>query len=61
MEYHNSDDKAIATKVFELGLKAYHDKSDYVLHYLNFLIQINDEPSTSHFLITLSIRCTRTV
>jgi Suppressor of forked protein (Suf) len=47
MEFHCSDDKAIASKVFELGLKAYHDKSDYVLHYLNFLIQINDEPSVS--------------
>jgi cleavage stimulation factor subunit 3 len=46
MEYHNSDDKAIATKVFELGVKAYQDKSEYVIHYLNFLIQINDEPST---------------
>ena len=49
MEFHCSDDKAIATKVFDLGLKTYHDKPDYVLHYLNFLIQINDEPSTFQF------------
>jgi cleavage stimulation factor subunit 3 len=46
MEFHCSDDKSIAVKVFELGLKAYHDKSDYVLHYLNFLLQINDVAST---------------
>jgi len=58
MEYHNSDDKAIATKVFELGLKAYHDKSEYVLHYLNFLIQINDEPSTPCSLLMLISRRT---
>jgi len=47
MEFHCNDDKAIASKVFELGLKSYHDKVDYVLRYLNFLIQINDEPSMS--------------
>jgi cleavage stimulation factor subunit 3 len=47
MEFHSNDDKVIATKVFELGLKTYHDKPQYVLHYLNFLIQINDEPSIS--------------
>jgi hypothetical protein len=45
MEFHSNDDKVIATKVFELGLKSYPDKSDFVIHYLNFLIQINDEPS----------------
>jgi cleavage stimulation factor subunit 3 len=45
MEFHCSDDKVVATKVFELGLKSYPDKSEYVLLYLNFLIQINDEPS----------------
>ena len=45
MEYYCNDDKTIATKVFELGLKTYHDKSDYVLLYLNFLIQINDVAS----------------
>jgi cleavage stimulation factor subunit 3 len=58
MEYHNSDDKAIATKVFELGVKAYQDKSEYVIHYLNFLIQINDEPSTISSLFRLISRCT---
>jgi cleavage stimulation factor subunit 3 len=45
MEYHCNDDKVIATKVFELGLKSYAEKSEFVVHYLNFLIQINDEPS----------------
>ena len=48
MEYYNNGDKAIATKVFELGLRTYHDKSDYVLHYLDFLLQINDEASSVH-------------
>jgi cleavage stimulation factor subunit 3 len=47
MEYHCNDDKGIATKVFELGLKSYQDKPDYVLLYLNFLIQINDVASIS--------------
>src|SRR5437763_10614426 len=46
-EYDSNDDKEIATIVLELGLKTYHEKSEYVLDYLNFLIQINDEPSTS--------------
>ena len=54
MEYHSSDDKTIATKVFELGLKGYHDKSDYVLHYLDFLIQINDQPSILLFKLLLT-------
>jgi len=55
MEYHSSDDKAIATKVFELGLKAYADKPEYVLQYLNFLIQINDQPSTARLLAFLMV------
>jgi cleavage stimulation factor subunit 3 len=55
MEYHASDDKTIATKVFELGLKSYADKPDYVLHYLNFLIQINDQPSTPNHISFLTI------
>jgi len=55
MEYHSSDDKTIATKVFELGLKSYPDKPDYVLHYLNFLIQINDQPSTPPLLAILMV------
>jgi len=58
MEFHSNDDKVIATKVFELGLKTHHEKSDYVLHYLNFLIQINDEPSTFRDMKLLIIRCT---
>lgn len=58
MEYHSSDDKTIATKVFELGLKSYADKPDYVLHYLNFLIQINDQPSTPDHIFVPNDRCT---
>ena len=45
MEYHCYDDKVIATKVFDLGLRTYQEKPDYVLQYLNFLIQINDVAS----------------
>src|SRR5579859_3508194 len=55
MEFHCNDDKVIATKVFELGLKSFPDKPDYVLHYLNFLIQINDEPSTPQSFYTLTL------
>jgi cleavage stimulation factor subunit 3 len=60
MEFHSNDDKVIATKVFELGLKSYPDKSDFVLHYLNFLIQINDEPSIIPSEIS-NYRCTSVI
>ncbi|TIA89122.1 hypothetical protein E3P99_02198 [Wallemia hederae] len=43
MEYHSSKDASVATKIFELGLKRFAGEIDYVLKYLDFLININDE------------------
>ncbi|TIB95397.1 Suf-domain-containing protein [Wallemia mellicola] len=43
MEYHSSKDSSVATKIFELGLKRFTTEIDYVIKYLDFLININDE------------------
>jgi len=43
MEYHCSDDKTVASRIFERGLDSFGAKIDYVLRYLSFLISINDE------------------
>ena len=45
MEYHCSEDRAVASRVFERGLDYFGDEIDYVLRYLSFLISINDENS----------------
>ena len=45
MEYHCSDDRAVASRIFERGLDFFGDEIDYVLRYLSFLISINDENS----------------
>lgn len=45
MEYHSSKDASVATKIFELGLKRFASEIDYVMKYLDFLININDEGS----------------
>ena len=45
MEYHCSDDRAVASRIFERGLNFFGDEIDYVLRYLGFLISINDESS----------------
>ena len=45
MEYHCSDDRAIASRIFERGLDFFGDEIDYVIRYLSFLISINDENS----------------
>ena len=47
MEYHCSDDRAVASRIFEKGLDYFGDEIDYVLRYLSFLISINDENSKS--------------
>jgi cleavage stimulation factor subunit 3 len=47
MEYHCSDDKAVASRIFERGLDFFGEEIDYVLRYLSFLISINDENSKS--------------
>ena len=46
-EYHCSKEPSVATRIFELGLKVYGDKIDFVDRYLSFLITINDDQSQS--------------
>lgn len=45
MEYHNSKDSTVAGKIFGLGLKLFADDAAYVSHYLDFLMQMNDDNS----------------
>jgi cleavage stimulation factor subunit 3 len=45
MEYHCNTDANIATKIFELGLKAFPDDVSFAVKFLEFLIQINDDSS----------------
>ncbi|KAK7450527.1 mRNA 3'-end-processing protein rna14 [Stygiomarasmius scandens] len=42
MEYH-SGDEAVATRIFELGMKTHPNEEDFVLRHLSFLISRNDE------------------
>ncbi|KAM6489260.1 Suppressor of forked protein (Suf) domain containing protein [Amanita muscaria] len=42
MEYHCSDDKNVASRIFEKGLDQFVDEIEFVLRYLGFLISIND-------------------
>lgn len=51
MEYHWNKEPAVATKVFDLGLKTFSEDVNYVLHYLHFLITLNDDSSWSPWLI----------
>ena len=46
MEYHRSDGKVVASRIFERGLDVFGDEIEYVVRYLGFLISINDENST---------------
>jgi cleavage stimulation factor subunit 3 len=56
MEYHCSDDRSVASRIFEKGLDYFGDEIDYVLCYLSVLISINDKNSKplviSHFTYT---------
>lgn len=45
MEYHCSKDPSVATRIFELGLKVFGEKIEFVDRYLSFLITINDDQS----------------
>ena len=45
MEYHCSDDKSVASHIFEKGLDTFGDEIEFVLRYLGFLISITDENS----------------
>jgi len=47
MEYHCSNEKNVASRIFEKGLEIFSNEVDFVLRYLGFLISINDENSTS--------------
>lgn len=47
IEYHCSKDPAVATRIFELGLKVFGDRLEFVDRYLAFLIMINDDQSAS--------------
>jgi cleavage stimulation factor subunit 3 len=46
MEYNISKDKAIAFKIFELGLKKFADEPTYVLAYLDHLTHLNEDNNT---------------
>ncbi|CAI7991638.1 Cleavage stimulation factor subunit 3 [Geodia barretti] len=46
MEYNISKDKAIAYKIFELGLKKFADDPTYVLAYLDHLSHLNEDNNT---------------
>ncbi|KAF8650367.1 hypothetical protein AX16_005263 [Volvariella volvacea WC 439] len=43
MEYHCSDDKSVASRIFEKGLDSFGDEIEFVLRYLGFLISVNDQ------------------
>lgn len=49
MEYHCSNDKNVASRIFEKGLDTFGDEKEYVLRYLGFLISVNDQNSKSFF------------
>lgn len=49
MEYHNSKDSTVAGKIFGLGLKLFADDAAYVSHYLDYLMQMNDDNSKYYF------------
>jgi len=45
MEYHCSDEKNVASRIFEKGLELFAHEVEFVLRYLGFLISINDDNS----------------
>jgi cleavage stimulation factor subunit 3 len=55
MEYHCSDDKNVASRIFEKGLDQFVDEIEFVLRYLGFLISINDANSAYMFASTPAI------
>uniref|UniRef100_A0A8C4R4R7 Cleavage stimulation factor, 3' pre-RNA, subunit 3 n=1 Tax=Eptatretus burgeri TaxID=7764 RepID=A0A8C4R4R7_EPTBU len=46
MEYYCSKDKAVAFKIFELGLKKYSDTPEYILAYIDYLSHLNEDNNT---------------
>ena len=47
IEYHWNKEAKVATNVFELGLKIFSEEPGYVVRYLDFLINTNDDTSQS--------------
>ena len=45
-EFHCTDDKEVARRIFEKGLDSFSDEIEYAIRYLGFLISINDGNST---------------
>lgn len=45
MEYHTTQDKEVATRIFEAGMASHSKQKEFVLRYLTFLISVNDENS----------------
>ncbi|KAI9638306.1 putative cleavage stimulation factor, 77kDa subunit [Dioszegia hungarica] len=43
MEYHVNKDSGVAIRIFELGFKLFSDDVDYVIKYLQFLLNVNDD------------------
>ncbi|KAF5390357.1 hypothetical protein D9757_002906 [Collybiopsis confluens] len=43
MEYHTTQDKEVATRIFEAGMGQHAKEKEFVLRYLTFLISVNDE------------------
>lgn len=46
MEYYCTKDPNIAFKIFDLGLKRFKHQSDYLLSYVEFLAQLNEDNNT---------------
>jgi len=46
MEYYCTKDKNIAFKIFDLGLKRFKHQADYLLAYVEFLTQLNEDNNT---------------
>ncbi|KAI0232191.1 Cleavage stimulation factor subunit 3 [Lamellibrachia satsuma] len=46
MEYYCSKDKAVAFKIFELGMKRYGQHEEYMLAYIDFMAHINEDNNT---------------
>jgi len=49
VEFHSNKDSAVAIRIFELGLKLFAEDVDYVVRYLQFLLNVNDDTSKSFY------------
>ncbi|ETW84749.1 hypothetical protein HETIRDRAFT_473483 [Heterobasidion irregulare TC 32-1] len=43
VEYHCMKDAGVAGRIFEKGMETFGDEVDFVIHYLTFLLSLNDE------------------